>query len=197
LKNGKQVYIIKNQTNINARVIFYDIITKVTSINGSTNLDDPIEAWTKGLTDFGVTNGHTLVASTPFKSPEFRKLYKVLKTTYVSLEPGQQHEHITVQNYNRVIDSLSFENTAVQAIPSITRFTIMVFYGHLAHESATAAKVTTAPITLDWMIQQTYSYSFLQPSKASYTVTNNLPTDVLDFDHMGESGDVDSNVVPA
>ena len=86
LKSSILRCIYKNQTNIPARCIIYDIICKKST--QSTAIDNPLEAWGKGLNDMGLTNGETTVGITPYKSSEFRRHYTIARRKYFTLEPG-------------------------------------------------------------------------------------------------------------
>lgn len=195
LKNAKVRYSFRNQSNVNSRCVIYDMVTK--KLGPVTSMDTPVECWQKGYTDYGVSNGEITVGLTPYKSPDFRYHYKILKTTYINLEPGQQHEHVVNHNYHRVVDSVNFESATQASLPGLTRWTLLVFYGHLAHNSVSTSSVTTAPVTIDYMVNRTYTYSVLAPYQPKYSLTNGLPTGIADLDQMGESGDVDNDPISA
>lgn len=196
LKTGRMRVSFKNQSNINARCVIYDIVAK-NRVCPSALFDSPRELWEKGLTDYGVADTMYNPGLTPFKSPEFRKHFYVHKATYVNLEPGQQHEHSVWYQWNLQMDSTEFDNYASDTVPKCTRYVMVVFYGTLYHESTEVTEVTTAPITLDYSYTREYSFAGMLYNVPTMGVTNSLSTAIADGDFMGESGDGDTNVVAA
>lgn len=195
LRTGKHRLTLRNQTNTNIRMTLYDIVC-VRDPPDAT-LDTPIEAWGKGLTDYGVTNTYNVVGQTPMRSPEFRQYYRIKKVTQLSMEPGQQHEHTVIDRWNRVINSTRFQNSVSNAIAGLTYHCMVVFHGSLVHESATPGTVTTSSGVVDYMFAREYTYGWLETTTSSYAVTNGLATTVADPDFMGETGDADANIVDA
>lgn len=195
LYGAKHTLTMRNQSNTNARCVLYDIVTRRDP--PSTGLDTPGEAWAAGMTDYGATGAASVVGQTPFRSPEFSRLFSVKKVTTFHLEPGMTHEHIVQHKYNKLMSSVRFQNVAGTAAAGLTRQTLLVFYGTLAHESAAASTVTTSPITLDYMSRVEYTYGFIEKTTPSYAVTDNLVKTLTDPDAMLESGDVDANVIAA
>jgi len=110
------------------------------------------------------------------------------------LEAGQQHDHTVYHRYNRVVNSIQFENAAGSALAGLTRFCMVVFHGSLGHESLTASTVTYMPVTMDYSWFQDYTYGFIEKTTRGFTATDNNPTTVVDFDFMGENGDADVNI---
>lgn len=192
LKQGKFSLKIRNQSNTNAKISFYDLTTKRNTV--STALDAPVECWNKGLTDYGAPNANT-VGFTPYKSPEFNQYFAVNKVTTVSLEPGQQHDHTVYHRYNRVVDSIQFQNNVGTALAGLTRFVLIVMHGTLGHESLTPGTVTYMPVLCDFAWTSEHTYGWIQKSTRAFTATDNNPAGVADFDFMGENGDVDANLV--
>lgn len=195
LKTARFRITMRNQSNVNARMAIYDIVTKMQT--PSISIDTPVEAWVKGSTDFGDANAPYYIGQTPFKSGEFRRYFAVNKVTYVNMEPGQQHEHIVYHKYNRLVDSSIFENQVGTAIKGITRFCVVVFYGHLAHQTDNATNVTTCPVNIDYMVNRQWSYGWLSNVLPTMTITNTIPTNILDLDQMAEDQDKDLDPISA
>jgi len=192
LKVGKYVLRLRNQANTNCRMSIYDIVTKRNTV--STTLDNPSEVWTKGMTDFGALTKET-IGMTPYRSPEFNQYFGVNRVTTISLEPGQQHDHTVYHKYNRVVDSIQFQNNVGTALAGLTRFIVIVFHGTLGHESLAASNVTYMPITVDYAAQSEYTYGWIDKTTRAFTGTDSNPVAVADFDFMGESGDMDTNPI--
>lgn len=195
LQTGITKLLLRNQTNTNCRLSIYDIVTKRDSQN--TTYDTPIEAWQKSSTDNSDVNQLYYIGQTPYKSAEFRKFFAVNKVTYANLEPGMQHEHIVHHKYNKIIDTTRWDNTTGTSLAGLTRFIMIVFYGHLAHDTAAPASVTTSPITLDWMYSEETTYKWISNQIPGVTYTNNLPTTIVNLDQMAENQDVDADVITA
>lgn len=195
LKSGKQVVRLRNQSNTNSKVSIYDVVTKRDT--PATAYDTPGECWTKGLTDFGYAVGYNTVGQVPMRSPEFRNYFAVNRVTTVNLEPGQQHDHTVFHRYNKIVNSVRFQNAVGTSLAGLTRFVFIVFHGTLAHDTAAPSSVTYAPITLDWAVSREYTYGIIEKVTPSYTLTDNNPTTVVDLDAMLESGDNDLNPAAA
>lgn len=195
LKGGKTTLRLRNTVNTTCWLMLYDIVTK--KAPPDTTLDTPQECWAKGLSDYGSATGTTTVGQTPFRSPEFNMYFAVNKVTRVSLEPGQQHDHVVYHKYNRVLDSIRFQNSVSTSIPGITRFTMVVWHGSLGHESATPTTVTYMPITLDYASSVEYTYGWIEKTAKAFTLTDNNPTTVATFNFMSENQDVDGTMVTA
>nr|WDW25933.1 MAG: putative capsid protein [Canine stool-associated circular genome virus] len=192
LKKAKVIYTLRNQTNTNAVVKLYDIVCKRDP--PSTVMDHPREAWNKGLTDLGISNGYDIVGATPFKSPEFNHLFRVLGVTSLQLEPGMQHVHTVYHHYNKLFSTVRTQNVPGVTVAGFTRFIMPVFHGSLIHESLTPTSVTTAGIKLDYMVRNEYSFGYLVQNSPTYSIIDLLPKSITDPDFMGETGDADANV---
>lgn len=184
--------VVKNQVNHVVRVTFYDIVPKFTQVS---SLDTPQECWIKGQQDLGLAATDNRVPhATPFSSPEFRRFMRVVKTTTVYLEPGQQHEHSVYRRINRLINSTEFDNANSNAVRGCTYFCMINVLGSLGHEAATPTTVSYMPCTLDIVSHREYYYSYLPGSTPTYTAVNNLSA-VTTWNFMGEQGDIDANMV--
>lgn len=189
LKTAKLRLHIKNQSNIMSKLLIYDIVT--TSTGYTATIDDPVEAWDFGFNDMGTASQSTTVQTTPFGSPEFRKNFRITKVTRVPLEPGQEHEHVVKKHMNWNVRSTKWANTAAKNVRGLTYFTMLVWYGGLAHDTSAATSVTYAPVRLDYTIRKQYNYAFMNPNKPTYTLTDSIPKTIVDLDFMGENADQD------
>lgn len=195
LKTGKHILRLRNQSNSNARMTIYDIVTKRDTAQAAYST--PAQCWSKGLTDFGYATGYWTVGQQPTWSPEFNNYFAINRTTLVNLEPGQQHDHTVWHKYNKVVNSARFQNQVGTSCAGLTRFIMVVWHGTLGHESLTEATVTYLPVKLDVAYSSEYTYGVLEKVVPSYTLTDNNPTTVADFDFMGETGDADVNTAAA
>lgn len=194
LRRGKHVLRMRNTCNTNCKLTIYDLHTKKSTV--STALDTPSECWQKGLTDFG-SSGSDTVGFSPFRSPEFNQFFGANRVTTVSLEPGQQHDHTVYHHWNRVVDSIQFQNGVGTALAGLTRFIMIVFHGTLGHESATPANIGYMPITLDCAWSKEYSYGWVEKSTRAFATTDAHLKVITDWDFQGETGDGDVNLVQA
>jgi len=195
LKKGRQVITLRNQSNSNARVWLYDIVTKREP--PSTALDSPVECWIKGNTDFGNTGAEFVIGQTPHFSPEFRQYYAINKVTQFELEPGMQHVHSVYHKYNKIVDSVRFQNSVSLTLAGLTRFCVVVAHGALGHEALTPATISYMPVTLDMAYLNEYSYGWIEKTQPSHAIVDSNPTAITTFNFMGESGDNDAQPINA
>lgn len=186
---------LRNQSNVMARVCIYDLVPKRQAITSTA--DNPVEAWQKGLVDFGLTNGETVVGQTPLRSPEFRRFFHVVRASGFWMEAGEQHEHTFYRKINKLFDSTAWDVSSPVFYPGLSAFFLIVVYGALAHDNTSATSVTTAPVTLDYAYSQEITSSMLPGSLPAYAQTNSLPTAIANLDQMGESGDADNDPTAA
>lgn len=195
LRKGKQTFRFRNATNTVARCTIYDIVTKrnVVDLGGATT-NDPQIAWRKGLTDAGaLANGQLKVGMTPHRSPEFHRYFAINKVTSVSLEAGQEHQHKIKHTWNKIVNSVQFENETQEGVAGLTRYIMLVWHGTLVH--GTDNVVSYAPCKLDMALEHEYTFGWLEKQVPSYTQTNNLATTLLIPTFMGESGDNDQAMI--
>lgn len=184
----------KNQSNAVGKLMIYDIVFKKST--PTTSLDDGRELWAKGYTDFGA-GAVSRIGATPAQSSEFRNYCMIKRVTTVDLEPGQQHTHVLSRSINKVYDSTLWANNVGQSIGWLTGSVMYVWHGSLAHESAATGTVTFTEMRLDFAISQEYNYGYVEKNVPSYTILNTYPSTLVDPDLMGESGDVDANLINA
>jgi len=195
LKSMKSVLKVKNNTSCVAKVTIYDIVVK--KIPPST-IPTPESAWAKGLADYGATYTTNTVGFTPFRSPEFNMYYGVNKTTSVLLEPGQQHDHTVYRKYNKLIDSVRFQNASGTVLPGLSWFSMVVFHGSLCHDAVDATKVSYAPVSLDCAWNKEYAYGWLEKTAKTVSITDNVGSVVVTTPNaLGEGNDVDANIFNA
>lgn len=195
---------LKNQTNHVACVVLYDLIPKRTSDNQV--IDTPVEAWTVGLTQQGMSSYSTYPGNSPYESKEFTKRFIVAKSTRLYMEPGEQHEHVFVRRINRVFSSVLWDQTASQAGESVyglTGYTMVVVYGSIGHfDTDVPATVSYMPVRLDWIHHLTTQYQFVgvQAKKTALGV-NNIgiipPAFPILWNHLAASDDVQAGLISA
>lgn len=189
----KFTYSVRNQSNANAKCTLYDIVTRKDPVTAA--IDSPVEAWDKGMADFGMFTPSNVVGQTPFRSPEFRQYFRVQKVTSFNLEPGQQHEHVVHNKYNKMISSERFQNVPGTTAAGLTRFSLLVFHGSLAHETAPPNAVTTTAVGLDWYQRTEFTYGFIEKVQPTYAFTDALPKTVTNLDMMVEQDDQDGDPI--
>jgi len=193
LKQAKMVLRFRNQTNTVARCSIYDLYAKKSS--PATTIATPLSAWSKGLADYGLaSDAYKTIGFTPFRSPEFNQYFGVKRVTSVFLEAGQQHDHTVYYNYNRIVDSIQFQNQVGSLVAGLTRHIMVVYHGTLMHQTD-APSVSYASIGMDFSYHWEYSYGFLEKTTRTFGGTNTIPTAIADPDMMGEGGDADVNVI--
>jgi len=195
LKTGKQVIMARNQSNSNAKLNIYDIVVRKDP--PSAILDQPTEAWEKGMADMGAgANSALIVGATPFKSPEFRNYFRVVRSYATNVEPGMTHTHTVFHKYNKVLNTVRFQNNSTASAAGLTRFVMMVWHGQPVHEAGAVNTVSIAACKFDFVRTTSYSYGSIPVNTPTYTTGNTLAA-VLAENAQLESGDVDANVMQA
>lgn len=195
LKTSKFRLHIRNQSNSPSKLLIYDISTFNTGYTAT--IDTPTEAWDFGYNDMGTPTQSERIGATPFGSAEFRKNFRINKVTYVSMEPGQQHEHTVTKHMNWFTNSTKWANTAAQNVRGLTHFVMLVWHGALAHESTVPTNVTYTPVRMDYTVFKKYNFAYVQQNKTTYQITDTLATTIADLDMMGENQDQDLDPVVA
>lgn len=190
----------KNQSNHVCALSIYDMVPRRTPQNLSYN--DPKECWDKGISDLGGGVAQsTIPGSTPFASPEFRRLFSVLKVTKIYLEPGETHEHTYYRKINGVRNSTMWDNnTNFGMVPGVSSIIMYTAYGSIGHEATSGdtnpTMVTYMPCRIDVVESREYNAAVVPFSQASYTTVTNLSTLApANWDFMAESGDVDGDLI--
>lgn len=185
IRSGKQRLHFRNCANTPARCWIYDVIVK-----RSSTFANPVYAWRQGLSDMGGGSyPETNIGVTPYRSPEFNRVFSINKVVSVNLEPGQEHQHTVRHKWNKVVNTVQFENEGTELCPGFTRYVMVVFHGTLVH--GTDNVVSYAPIKIDHAIQQEYAYGWLEKNSPTLSVTNNFVTTLTAPSFMAESGDAD------
>nr|QXN75618.1 MAG: capsid protein [Virus sp.] len=192
---------MKNQTNHVACVVLYDIIPSFSSV--STAVDTPAEAWVKGVTDQGFASYATYPGNSPYESKEFKKYFKVVKTTRLYLEPGEQHEHVFTRSINKVFSSSLFDNTnanAGEAVYGMSGYIMASAYGSIGHSATdAAASVSYMPVRIDWIHHTTVQCQYSGVAlKKTAVGTNNITTVApANWDFIAAVDDVEGDLINA
>lgn len=195
---------MKNQTNHVACVVLYDIVPKRTS--DTSSLDTPNEAWVAGVTQQGMADYVNYPGNSPFESKEFTKRFKVVKTTRLYLEPGEQHEHVFVRRIHQVYNSCYFDSMSTgpgDTVAGLSAFTMAVIYGSIGHSSTdVSTTVSYMPVRIDWIHHVTAQYQYVGTAlKKTAIGVNNIstvaPVAPLVWNHLAASDDVESSLIHA
>lgn len=118
VKALKQEIVMKNDTTEAVWLTFYHTVyRKDLQSTGGVNWSSPVTAWANGLSDVlaGASSApggaDAVIGATPFMSPLFTSMYKVLKVRKLCLAPGGilRIEHIN--HVNKVIDYAQFSTS--------------------------------------------------------------------------------------
>ena len=168
---------LQNQTNMNTRVILYDIIARRT-IDSQTALNTgpwmPSTAWSVGEYNetVGSAANNTVIGSTPFQSSQFTTYFKVLKATHQLMAPGQTHVHRFKFTPNRVL--LGEEEQINNGnIKGLTIYTMMVISGVPCDNNATT-DVSTSDGKIDFVTRKSYRFKTILDDCVRLTAANNL-----------------------
>lgn len=212
LNNGLKIYFgecvsrlhMKNQTNHVACVVLYDIVPKKTS--DGTSQDTPNESWVAGVSQQGMADYVNYPGNSPYESKEFTSRFKVVKSTRLYLEPGEQHEHVFVRRINKVFNSIYFDSmnaNAGESVKYLSGFTMAVIYGSIGHSSTdVSTTVSYMPVRIDWIHHVTAQYQYVGTTlKRTAIGVNNISTASLVaplvWNHLAASDDVESSLIHA
>ena len=168
---------LQNQTNMNTRVVLYDIIAR-RSVDSQTSLNVgvwmPSQAWATGEQNEGVSaNNNILIGSTPFQSSQFTTYFKVLKATHQLMAPGQTHIHRIKFTPNRVLSGEE-QNNNNGNIKGLTVYTMMVISGVPCDNNSTT-DVSTSDGKIDFVTRKSYRFKTILDDCVKLTAANNLP----------------------
>lgn len=132
---------ITNQANANCQFFIYDVEHRRDTVGGS-DAATPEDAWTNGLGQVTTGTGSdgkaiTAVGVTPYQSPDFCRIYKVIKVTKVYMELGKSHVHNLTINRPRVLNTRILDDSGAQttAFKGITHSCLIVARGLPANDS--------------------------------------------------------------
>jgi len=192
---------MKNQTNHVACVVLYDVIPLRSS--DTSSLDTPSECWTQGVTQQGLASYATYPGNSPYESKEFTKRFKVVKSTRLYLEPGEQHEHVFVRRINKVFSSTWWDSTvstAGETVGFLTGYTMAVIYGSIGHADTDApASVSYMPVRVDWIHHVTVQYQYVgvQTKKTAFGANNITTLAPSAWNHLIASDDIQGGLATA
>ena len=187
---------MKNQTNHVACVVMYDIIPIRQS--DTTSLDSPFECWVVGCNMQGFNDYHVYPGNSPYESKEFTKRFKVVKSTRLYMEPGEQHEHVFVRRLHSVHSSTKWDSMSANAgetVLGLTGYTMVVAYGSIGHASTDlATSVSYMPVRLDWIHHVTTQIQYVGTTlKRTAIGTNNISAAApTAWSFLAESADIDA-----
>lgn len=183
--------LIKNQSNLMSRLTLYDIASKWQPM--ASTVESPLEMWQKGMIDFSLTNDETVPFSTPMRSPEFRKYYRIVKATTINMEPGQQHEHTIYRRFNWLGNTTLFDNagTGISIHPFATHLLAVQVGGLVSGARAGGGSgVTVGVCQFDYLTTQEIVSALMPGTAPTYTSTAAFVTDITAPQFMGENSDV-------
>lgn len=156
------------------RYTLYDIIARRDLSTSITQT--PIYAWVNSYADEGASNGNFAIpGTTPFSSDLFTQMFIVKKITHVDLGEGQSHTHRIRYHPNRTLDREYLINEAY-GYRGLTCFTMCVAHGMPSNDATTHSQVSLGASQLDVVTKQQYSYTWINDSTTTFTVSQNLPT---------------------
>lgn len=187
----KMKFLIKNQSNIMSRLVLYDCAIRSQPYSSST--DGPKDCWMKGMSDFGLTNDPDVPYTTPLRSPEFRKFWRVVRATTINMEPGQQHEHTIYRKFNWLGQSDRIDLGAGQALmmtPFGTALLAVQCGGLVSGLRAGGTQGVTVGVSqFDYLTQYEITSALLPGTVPSYVSSAVYVNDVVAPRFMGEAGD--------
>jgi hypothetical protein len=167
--------IFRNQDKNDVYLDLYDIVAR-RDITSTGNTDFyPDGAWANGVADAGASNMQLQVGTTPFSSPRFTQLYKVVKVTHVILPAGGTHEHRVHYEPNRMLNLETLQD-GQWALKGLTHYTMAVWYAAPLNDSVNTGQVSIGAANLDYVQTKQYKWTYIQDAVTNNTFTQSLPT---------------------
>lgn len=162
-----------NASSASCTLDLYDIATKLDNDLGIAN------AW-----QTGVAMETTLPAGTPpvnvlgvkpWQSQQFKEFFKVVRTTHVNLAAGASHRHNISLSPNivlkeqRILENINYSG--------LSYFTLAVVKGvPVCDDGDVPRLVSTAPITIDLVLERNLKYRWISDTDTDLYIQNNLVT---------------------
>nr|WAE42468.1 MAG: capsid protein [Cressdnaviricota sp.] len=183
---------ISNQGSSTCNVTIYDVMTRRTTGNGATHINN----WVNGLTNAtgGTTNLNLLVGSEPNHSDEFKVYAKIKKVTHLLLCGGGSHVHRINYKCNRKMNGwlcsdLLGDGTTYLA--GWTLQTIIVAHG-MPHNGATSGNdPSIGQCKLDFVRTVNYHYKVVPSQQQQLQYATSLPASFSGNENaIGEESDI-------
>lgn len=150
----------------------------------------PITAWQSGMAGASGTpmTSTTTYGATPYMSPYFCSQFRIVDQWGCHLNSGEQREWtINLRNGKFSQAVLQSSNTNFS---KWTTFLIFVFWGSSVHSFANQAIVSTAPVRLDYIVNEYYDYRTMAIGNTRIVAPATLPTftDPISYQNTGVAG---------
>lgn len=175
----KSECMITNNGNSVMRLILHDAMPKAnifTNIQNATNT--PVNSVIYGIaheTNSGDLNTYKQLATKPTDSKLFNNNWKIIKTTYTELAPGQTHYHrITYAPYKRInMELIHTPNFLMARKYGISTF--CQIYGQPVTDNNTTG-ATVQRTDLACVCKKSYNYSWIEPDKSFNDIISTVQT---------------------
>lgn len=167
---------ITNQTNDVVKLLLYECIPR-RDITSST-YSPANNAWTAG--DTASSGGAATVnspGSTPFQTPGFTKMWKVVKVTAINLHSGGHHVHRVHARPRHMVDIqtiTAITNNNYAVLGKLSSQTLIVAHGYPTNDGTTTTNIGLAHGALDFVTTKSYRFRLLGPSESTLTKSTNL-----------------------
>lgn len=194
LDSARTICYLRNQSNMQIKCRIFDVLCRRDPVG--SGVDTPIEAWAKGITDIAGSDNTTYIGSHPTQSEEFRKFYRILKTTVLDMPPGYYHEHIVKCKLNKVLNTTVLDSMSLNALGGYTITTMIVFHGTLVNDTANDSLISFGSGKIDYAFLRTVKFGYLEKNTATATYSGTqFATTGLTPEFMGDTGMNDQLVV--
>jgi len=164
----------RNNSNNECTMTLYDITPRhdIPAVGDSPN---PLNAWSVGNLDAGAaTFDYQCPGATPFTSPAFTTLYRVIKVTKVVIPAGGSHEHSVWLGPKRTWNQVE-SAAGILGFKGLTMYTMAVFRGAPVAIVDTSNS-TIGEIRLDTLLTYESHFKVLYCNTALNKFNNTLNT---------------------
>lgn len=167
-------WMFQNQSEATTHLTIYEFTTRRDSNVG------PSLAFQSGLASIqaGVGSNASDIGATPFMTPRFTENFRILKKYSVELAQGRSHIHTALYRMNKnYSDSLyQMDGSSDVVLGGWTRGLFVIAHGTPYNSLATKTNVSTTPVAIDIVANETYhTYTNLQ-NKSIFEVQSDFPT---------------------
>lgn len=173
---------LRNMGTDKVKMTLYDVVPRHDTLQTALYPIDPTVAWDQGFADENLqaATGSTaasaaIVGSTPFGSEKFTELYRVLKVTKLSIEPGGEHTHTVTIRPGRIFKRYTDQEYVMWK--GLSWACMAVLYGDVVKDSGGTGAVSTGKGEVSVVTTTRCEFTTITKLQTTVTTYDNLPGD--------------------
>lgn len=168
----KETYYLTNSSNGTMYLTILDVVPRMNSTV------TPESSWTAGLADMQGGAGSITSASPgilPYLSPEFNKLYRVIRKTKMIMFGGKSRIYQKYTKRGRNLDMAEVYAGNFLSLRGLTTYTFFILMGFPANDQTTKSQVEPMEVVLDSIQQKMITYKWSSDVSNSLFGSTNIP----------------------